>query len=87
MKGNIGPSKKNTYIDPDEVDNHQKRIWRKLAEEFDIDNVIPVAKQRVQPSPMGKQTNNHSMQSFELDSAYEMGSNNGSSTHAYNTKM
>jgi hypothetical protein len=47
MKGNIGPSKKNTYIDPDEVDIIQKRIWRKLAEEFDIDNVIPVAQQRV----------------------------------------
>ena len=87
MKGNIGPSKKNTYIDPDEVDNHQKRIWRKLAEEFDIDNVIPVAQQRVQPSPLANgKTQNHSMQSFELDSAYEMGSNHGSSTNAFNTK-
>lgn len=41
MKGNIGPSKKNTYIDPDDVDKRQKRIFQKLAEEFDIDNVIP----------------------------------------------
>lgn len=43
MKGNIGPVKKNAFIDGDEVDQRQKYIFKKMAEEFDIDNVIPQA--------------------------------------------
>lgn len=42
MMGNIGFTKKNAYVDPDEIDNDKKHIFRKLAEEFDIDNVIPL---------------------------------------------
>ena len=40
MKGNIGPSmKKNVNVD--DATANQKKIFSKMAEEFDIDNVIP----------------------------------------------
>jgi len=32
---------KNTYIDPHEITSNQKNMFRNIAEEFDIDNVIP----------------------------------------------
>jgi hypothetical protein len=41
MKGNIGPVKRGSYIDGEELDQRQKHIFKKMAEEFDIDNVIP----------------------------------------------
>jgi hypothetical protein len=43
MKGNIGPVKRGSYIDGEELDQRQKHIFKKMAEEFDIDNVIPQA--------------------------------------------
>ena len=40
MKGNIGPAIKK----PDEdLSINQKELFQKMAEEFDIDNVIPKA--------------------------------------------
>lgn len=45
MKGNIGPSmKKNVHVD--DATNNQKKIFSKMAEEFDIDNVIPKNEQK-----------------------------------------
>lgn len=41
MKGNIGPSKKSYYFNQDNIDNKQKRLFSKMADEFDIDKVIP----------------------------------------------
>jgi len=39
MKGNIGPSIKN--IDTNALPNDRLKAFSKLAEEFDIDNIIP----------------------------------------------
>lgn len=36
MKGNIGPTKKNTKLT-----QKQKAKWEKFGSEFDIDNIIP----------------------------------------------
>lgn len=71
MKGNIGPAKKNAYVEGDEVDQIKKRIFRNMAEEFDIDNVIPQAEQiAVTPDLKGI---NKSNQSFDLSmEEYEM---------------
>lgn len=49
MKGNIGPTIKNTYIDPDNLPRNQKEILQRMADEFDIDKVIP-KDERIQPS-------------------------------------
>ena len=43
MKGNIGPNIKKT---PDEMSLNQKNLFDKMAEEFDIDNVIPRNEQK-----------------------------------------
>jgi hypothetical protein len=39
MKGNIGPSIKN--IDANNLPNEKQKAFSRLAEEFDIDNIIP----------------------------------------------
>jgi len=43
--GNIGPNK-NKYLNPVsqmDLDHKQKKLFSKMAEEFDIDKVIPKA--------------------------------------------
>ena len=45
LMGNIGPTK-NKYLNPvaqRDLDHAQKKLFSKMAEEFDIDNVIPKA--------------------------------------------
>jgi len=45
MKGNIGPSmKKNVHVD--DATATQKKTYAKMAEEFDIDKVIPKNEQK-----------------------------------------
>ena len=41
MKGNIGPTIKNTYIDAENLSTNQKAILDRMAEELDIDRIIP----------------------------------------------
>lgn len=48
LMGNIGPTK-NKYLNPVaqmDLDHKQKKLFSKMAEEFDIDNVIPKAQQK-----------------------------------------
>jgi len=77
MKGNIGPSmKKNVNVD--DVTAIQKKIFSKMAEEFDIDNVIPKNEQK-NSVPKDFEPNS-SMQSFDLSiKNYEIESNYNSS--------
>ena len=73
MKGNIGPSmKKNVHVD--DASATQKKIFSKMAEDFDIDNVIPKNEQK-NSIPKDFEPNN-SMQSFDLSiKNYELESN------------
>ncbi len=73
MKGNIGPAiKKNDTLSKD-----NKKI-QKLAEEFDIDNVIPKDEQKNEVSQNFEP--NDSMHSFELSiKNYDIDSNIASS--------
>ena len=41
MKGNIGQTKKNLFINQGTLTTKQKKIFSKLAEELDIDKIIP----------------------------------------------
>lgn len=77
MKGNIGPSmKKNVNVD--DATANQKKIFSKMAEEFDIDNVIPKNEQK-NSVPKDFEPNS-SMQSFDLSiKNYEIESNYNSS--------
>jgi hypothetical protein len=72
MKGNIGPAKKQAYIDGEEVDQRQKHILRKMAEEFDIDNVIPQAEQMAVtpdiPAIKSEKSFDLSMEDYEINS-------------------
>ena len=45
MKGNIGPTRANV-IDKNAVSKNQKDLFSRMAEEFDIDNVIPERKEQ-----------------------------------------
>jgi hypothetical protein len=40
MKGNIGPTQKST-VENNNYTNQQKRLFASMADEFDIDKVIP----------------------------------------------
>jgi len=42
MKGNIGLSK-TIYVDPDSMTNYQQKMFGIMAEECDIDRIIPKA--------------------------------------------
>ena len=70
MKGNIGPTLGKTLIDGD-ISNHQKMIFEKMAEEFDIDKVIPKSHQMA-----AAPDKDASERSFELSvDKFEMESN------------
>jgi hypothetical protein len=62
MKGNIGPTNKSQFVDPLKG-NAQKQLFQKMAEEFDIDNVIPKIDQKDKASEINDAS---SMKSFEL---------------------
>lgn len=49
MKGNIGPTQKNA-VESSNYDNNQRKIFSKIAEEFDIDKVIPKNLQKLKIS-------------------------------------
>ena len=79
LMGNIGPTK-NKYLDPVsqmDLDHKQRRLFSKMAEEFDIDNVIPKAKQKqnIADGPEAE----HSLGSFDLSLDYEVESRKASS--------
>ena len=79
LMGNIGPTK-NKYLDPVsqmDLDHKQRRLFSKMAEEFDIDNVIPKAKQK-QDIADGPEAE-HSLGSFDLSLDYEVESRKASS--------
>lgn len=74
MKGNIGPSIKN--IDTNALPNDRLKAFSKLAEEFDIDNIIPKDYQKKDQSAGLERRD--SAQSFDLSiKNYEMDSNLG----------
>ena len=74
MKGNIGPSIKN--IDANNLPNEKQKAFSRLAEEFDIDNIIPKDFQKKGPSADVEPR--HSDNSFDLSMRnYELESNMG----------
>ncbi len=41
MKGMLGQSKPRKYIDSNLIDEDKKKVYARLAEEFDFDKVFP----------------------------------------------
>lgn len=79
LMGNIGPTK-NKYLNPVaqmDLDHKQKKLFSKMAEEFDIDNVIPKAQQKKEITEgAGAEPSLHS---FDLSIDYEAESRRASS--------
>ena len=61
MKGNIGPTKKSQFLSS-EMEHNKKKLFSRIAEEFDIDRIIPDNKNL----PMQQPQNNASERSFNL---------------------
>lgn len=55
--GNIGPTHKSIFINNENKTAKTQRLFRKLAVEFDIDNVIPKEIQLKKPVPPEKMVN------------------------------
>ena len=79
LMGNIGPTK-NKYLNPVaqmDLDHKQKKLFSRMAEEFDIDNVIPEAQQKKEITKDA--ADEHSVGSFDLSINYEAESRRASS--------
>lgn len=79
LMGNIGPNK-NKYLNPVsqmDLDHKQKKLFSKMAEEFDIDKVIPKAHQKNEIT--NDMDDRQSINSFDLSINYDNDSKRPSS--------
>lgn len=91
MKGNIGPTKKLAIDSTGTFANQQKKLFSKMADEFDIDKVIP----RAQQTTKTKQENiaysegsfNLSINNDDIESQYAHSENAGHGNTVFANRM
>ena len=91
MKGNIGPTKKLAIDSTSSYANQQKKLFSKMAEEFDIDKVIPRAQQNIKTQQediaYSDGSFNLSINNDDIESQFAHSENAGHANTAFVNKM